>query len=248
MKVTQSILVTAILNPNEAVPAGLGSRAGDTSRRFAVYRNNVVASLAAALGTAFPVLRKLLGAEFFDSMAAEYARLHPPDSPLMMFYGQNMPSFLDSFPPVRTLPYLADIARLELAIRQSYHAADSSHVSLEAVMQLSADEIAQSRLRISPAFQILRSSYPAFSIWMANARNGPAPRPDAEDLCVVRPGFDPEPRLLHKGEFEFVSGLIAGISLTEAYELALTANDCFKLDASIGWLVASNSISGIVKC
>ena len=34
-------------------------------RRFAVYRNNVIASLSDALETAFPAIRALLGTQIF---------------------------------------------------------------------------------------------------------------------------------------------------------------------------------------
>jgi hypothetical protein len=38
-------------------------------RRFAVYRNNVAAGLANALAARFPVVKRLVGDEFFRAMA-----------------------------------------------------------------------------------------------------------------------------------------------------------------------------------
>jgi hypothetical protein len=86
------------------VPAGLAARGpGEIDRRFAVYRNNVTVSLVNALRLRFPVIERLVGEEFAREMFRAFAVAHPPDSPLMMRYGGNMPAFLAEFPPVRDL-------------------------------------------------------------------------------------------------------------------------------------------------
>jgi hypothetical protein len=95
-------------------------------RRFNVYRNNVAASLTDALATGFPVIAKLLGEEFFRAMAGVFLRAHPPGDPRLQLWGGKFPGFLARFEPVAHLPYLPDMARLELGLRQSYHAADAA--------------------------------------------------------------------------------------------------------------------------
>jgi hypothetical protein len=109
----EAALRTAILDPGAPTPAGLADGAGrPATRRFAVYRNNVVASLSEALEVAFPAIAKLVGNGFFRAMAGIFVRAHPPRSPLMMLYGAEFPDFLATFAPVAHLPYLADVARL----------------------------------------------------------------------------------------------------------------------------------------
>ena len=66
--------------------------------------------LTEALEAAFPVVRKLVGDEFFRAMAGVYLRTHPPKTPLMMFYGEAMPQFLSRFGPTKKFGYLPDIA------------------------------------------------------------------------------------------------------------------------------------------
>ena len=106
----QAEFARAILDASLAAPEGLTNPDGaPASKRFDVYRNNVAVSLTEALETGFPVIRKLVGEEFFKAMAGVYLRRHPPASQLMMFYGQSMPAFLDEFEPVAHLHFLQDI-------------------------------------------------------------------------------------------------------------------------------------------
>ena len=71
--VTQSQFRTAMMDAGVAVPEGIVNPDGEkASKRFDVYRNNVAVSLSDALETAFPVVRKLLGDEFFRAMAGVY--------------------------------------------------------------------------------------------------------------------------------------------------------------------------------
>lgn len=137
----QSAFHAALMDAARPVPEGLRDPAGrPAGKRFDVYRNNVAVSLTRALETGFPVLRKLVGAEFFSAMAGVYLRTHPPTSPLLQQYGQDMPGFLRGFPPAKSLPYLPDIARLELA-----RAARLSRRRLPAIRPCSAGRARQCR-------------------------------------------------------------------------------------------------------
>ncbi len=132
----------ALLDPDLAVPSGLVDPSGrPAGKRFDVYRNNVVASLSSALADGFPAVHALVGAEFFSAMAGVYVRVHPPNNPRMMYFGAQMPAFLEGFGPVAHLAYLPDVARLELALRASYHAADAEGLTAERLAALPQDQL-----------------------------------------------------------------------------------------------------------
>ena len=100
MIVTQTAFRKGLLDPGLPAPEGLQNPDGaQATKRFDVYRNNVAVSLSDALEAAFPVVRKLVGDEFFRAMAGVYLRKFPPSSPLMMFYGEHLPQFLKRFEP-----------------------------------------------------------------------------------------------------------------------------------------------------
>ena len=61
----------AILDARRPPPRGLvGPDGAPSARRFAVYRNNVVVGLIETLKDAYPVVHRLVGAEFFRAMTA----------------------------------------------------------------------------------------------------------------------------------------------------------------------------------
>lgn len=221
---SQSVFVTALLDPEAPRPDGLSDGSGrKAGRRFDVYRNNVVVSLTEALRTAFPVLEKLLGAQNFTILARAFVRQHPPQSPVMMFYGAEMPAFLGTFEPTRATGYLPDIARLELAMRESYHAANSVAVEATSLAALPPDELANARLTLAPSLRLIRSNWPIHAIWHFNTEAGAEkPQMQAEDVIVLRPEFDPVPHLLPDGGGDFMVALLSGATLGDALEASPT--------------------------
>ncbi|SIO01585.1 Putative DNA-binding domain-containing protein [Rhodovulum sp. ES.010] len=214
----QDVFAAALLQPDRTPPAGLMGRDGaPAGRRFDVYRNNVIASLIDALGTGFPVVRALLGARFFGAMAGAFVRAHPPRAPRLTLYGDALPGFLEGFAPVAHLGYLPDVARLELALRQSYHAADATPLAPGRLAALPPGALATLRLDFVPALRLLRSDWPVHDIWHAH-HGGPKPGAGPQEVLIARPGFDPAPHLLPPGGHDLLTALIAGAPLGQAMD------------------------------
>lgn len=231
----------ALLDPDTAIPAGLHDQAGNPAgRRFDVYRNNVAASLTEAMETGFPVIEKLVGEAFFRAMAGVFLRAHPPHSPVLFRWGDAFPVFLETFPPVAHLPYLADVARLEYALREAYHAADAHPLPPEA---LSTPDLARARFGFAPATRLLTSPYPIHTIWRANTEPdaGPA-QGGAEAVLVVRPDWDAWPVRLSPEQARFVAALMAGETFGAAVDAAGEGHD---LAASLTLLLDSRTLTAI---
>lgn len=217
----QSAFAAALLSPDLPVPVGLIDPQGRAApKRFSVYRNNVAVSLTKALEDGFPAVRKLVGDAFFAAMAGEFLRAFPPRSARLMYYGDDFAPFLAGFPPVARLGYLPDVARLEMALRESYHAADASPVAPEALAAMGLEALMGRAVRLAPSLRLVTSDWPIVSIWRAQMRNGPPPKMQAEAALILRPAFDPEPHLLPPAGAAVIAALSDARTLGDALSLA----------------------------
>ncbi len=218
----QSTFATALLDPAAPVPPGLTDPLGrPAGKRFNVYRNNVTASLVDALETGFPVLRKLLGEKSFQTLALMAARHDPPRSRQLSHYGAALPDLIGRLPALSAYPYLSDMARLELALRESYHAADHDPLDTDG---LSPDALMDLTPCLAPSTRIIASPHPILSIWRRNSEaEAPKPTPRAETVLIARPAFDPVPHLLPAGGVPFAEALTGHTPMALALERAIEA-------------------------
>jgi len=210
----QDAFAAALLDPARPAPETLlNPFGGPAGKRFDVYRNNVAVALTGALETGFPTIRKLVGADFFRAMAGVFLRTHPPEDPRLPLYGGKFPGFLARFPPVAHLPYLPDVARLDLGLRQSYHAADAPPFDTGG----DAAAVMAARPRLAPATLVLSSRYALHDIWAFDAMPS-APRPGTrpQDVLIARRGFDPAPHPLPEGGLTLARALKGRLTLSEA--------------------------------
>jgi hypothetical protein len=171
---TQHAFAAALLDAALPVPPGLTAWNGsDPDLRFAVYRNNVVHSLINVLTDSFPVVRELVGDEFFGAMARLYLVDHPPASPQMHRYGAGLPAWIADFEPATALPYRSDMARLEWARLCAFHAADAEPIEVHTLVGLmqAPERLARATLAMHPSLAIVRSPHPIVSLWSAHQQD-----------------------------------------------------------------------------
>jgi hypothetical protein len=203
------------------VPAGLTARAADeVARRFDVYRNNVAVGLTSALAARFPVIQRLVGDEFFAALARLYAVHDRPRSPVLLAWGDGFAAFLAAFPPLESLPYLADVARIEYARGQAFHAADAPPIDPAHLASADPDRIC---LTLHPSVILLRLTYPAVAIWARNQPGGDAiaiPSGPQTALVLRDAAFAVHVRALGPGDTALIAALLDGQTLASAALLA----------------------------
>ncbi|MFN3724106.1 MAG: DUF2063 domain-containing protein [Paracoccaceae bacterium] len=206
-----------------ALPPGMTATAPDeTARRFAVYANNVAFSLSEALAKRFPVIRRLVGNDFFAAMARVYADAHRPTSPVLLEWGETFPAFLAAFPPLADYPYMADVALIEVARGQAFHAADAVPAKPDSFLGANPSSL---HLVLHPSVRVLRLRHPGVTIW---ARNQPGEAPQAMTLAgeeialILRDrAFNVSVIAISDGDAVMIDHIRLGASLTTAAELAL---------------------------
>lgn len=248
MRVDQTTFTRAMLDPTRDVPDGLVDPEGRSAgKRFNVYRNNVAVSLTEALISAFPSIHRTVGDKFFRAMAGVYLRKHPPTTPLMMFYGAEMPAFLAAFEPVQKLGYLPDLSRIDLARRQSYHAADSTAIDPAVLQSTAPDVLMNSQMTIAPSAQVVHSQWPIFSLWRTAMEGAEKPDMAAQDVLIARPEFDPVILLLPQGGAGFVTALQDGHTFGDAAAAAAAQHENFDLTTTLSSMLTGGVITGLTE-
>ena len=247
----QAAFAAALLDSSLACPPGLRAWNGsDPTPRLAVYRNNVVSSLIDALAGTFPVVLALVGVAFFRAMAGVFVRQSPPRHCILARYGQALPEFIEQFEPARTLPYLADMARLEIARVTAYHAADAEPVAHGTVGRAlaSGERIGELRLACHPSLVTLSSRFAVVSLWAAHQGNTAIETvniDDAEAAIVLRQGLDVLVLPAPSGAAEFVLAIQQSAGLGEATAIAASVAPGFDLTATLSLLLSRGAISSI---
>ncbi|GAB4215385.1 MAG: DNA-binding domain-containing protein [Rhodoferax sp.] len=240
---SQTAFALPLLNPELPPPSGLSTCNGsDPALRYAVYRNNVTVSLIDALADTFGVVQQLVGEDFFRAMARVYAQANPPQSRIMAFYGQGFADFIVAFPPAAPTPYLADVARLEMAYVQAYHAADATALNtadLQAAMAEPA-QLETLRLTLHPSAHVLSAPYAVVSIWAAHQGEHP---PEAlaadtpENALVFRHGLSVHIQTIPDGSAHFLTALQRGVTLLQAADEAADTDANFDLTQTLALLL-----------
>lgn len=171
-----SVTLAAFQDAFTAALAGDGrALAASAAPGFAVYRNGVTRAAIDTLAANYPSIERLVGTDWFRSAAAAYASAHPPRDPCLWAYGEHFADWLRALPNTVDLPYLYDVARLDLAWMRAYTAADSAALD---PAELQARPLGHVVLTPRPDVQWHWSAdAPALSIWEANRLQQPLPDP-----------------------------------------------------------------------
>lgn len=247
----QAVFAQALLQPELPCPSGLVTwNRSDPAARFAVYRNNVMVSLVDALADTFPVVQQLVGEPFFRAMARVYAQAHPPRSAVMAYYGDGFAAFVEGFAPAATVPYLADVARLEMARVLAYHSADLPPLDPAKVQAALAnpEQLLTPRPALHPSVSVIRSAYAVYAIWDIH-QHSEDPHVDDVDVpqnvLIMRTDLQVRILPLGDGDARFIQALCEGHTLLEAADSASQTADTFDLPHALALLLQRQLITAL---
>jgi len=188
---------------------------------LAAYRHAYWARLRDALADNFPAVAQALGDDGFAALADAYASAQPPGEPSIRWHGHAFAEFLAHEAPH---PALADLARLDWALRQAFDGGEQPPLSREWLGGQSPAAWATRRARLQPHASLLQLDWAVAPLWHAlnAARDAgqeadlPAPEPLAHALLVGR-GDDGQTqwRSLADDEAEALALLLGAASLAD---------------------------------
>ena len=208
-------------------------------RRVGIYRGNLHAHWARALASAYPVLRQLVGDEFFDALARVYGRAHPAVDPDLNRFGAALPDFLAHFAPAADHPYLPDVARLEWCVHEAWFASDADATPVT-LAGLAPDAFEAARAVLHPSLRLHASPWATVALWRAHQHGGPA-FPDelqaTTHALVLRPRFDVVVETIGAAEYAALVCLARGGTFGAALDAAFDVDGDFDVAAHLRrWL------------
>jgi len=201
--------------------------AGDIAlpERLKVYRHNIVNSLTDSLKAKLPVMEKLVGDEFLSLMARSFVLDNPPDHGCLNTYGQGFAAFIDGFELAKSMPYLPDVARLELALNAAYYAPDQEALSAEDLAAIPPEELDSLALPLCGYVNLLRSKWPLLAIKEFCEAEDPEGKLNLDQggvqLMITRPALETKIVSLSAAEYELLQKLADGAVLGPAVESVL---------------------------
>lgn len=218
----------ALENPPEDFSALFDEGDIALPERLKVYRNNVVGSLSEMIINTFPLVDNLVGRDFMRGMARSFVLEHPPQAGCLNDYGAGFDRFIAGFEPAKGLPYLPDVAALEIALNGAYNAADDRALTAQMLAATAPEDLPAVQLKLRSSVKLISSHFPLDKIraFCLRSDNQDGQTLDIGQggvmLMIYRPALNVEITALKVDEFAMLKNLQAGHILGTALEDTIT--------------------------
>lgn len=244
----QDAFVSALAgDPDALIPWWEDAIAGAAG--LSVYRNTVAKGSADAIVANFPSVERVCGADWLSAAGALYALDHPPVRPSLVDYGQTFPDWLTRFPPAEDMPFLADLARLDMAWTRAHLAVDARPLVAAAFEALDADAFAATAADLHPGAAVAGFADGLAGLWIALRAETPPQALELDDapsaVLILRPDLEVEIRPLTAGGFAFLDACRQGQPLALAAAAALAAEPGLDLAALFADLIAAGVFAAL---
>ncbi len=164
---------------------GIRSVISDGARLSAEERVDIYASayfyrILDVLKEDYPATLKVLGETDFHNIVTGYLIEYAPTHFSITYAGQFLARYLENHPLTERCRYIADLARLERALVDSFIAPDAEPLSSETMRSVDPDAWGSLRMRTHPSVHLLEASWDVASLLRAieegvSASDDPAP-------------------------------------------------------------------------
>lgn len=215
--------------------------------RLGLYRGNLSATWDRALAAAFPVVRALMGEEFFAALSRAYGRAHPAQDPDLNRFGATFADFLAGFEHVADYPYLPDMARLEWLLHRAHYAPDGEPLGAAALAALGPEEFEQARLALHPACVPYQSRWSTVTLWHAHQEDSavdfPADLAVPECAAITRPRWKSRIVQLDAATYAALAVLAQGATVGAALDAAFDADENVDMGAMFRLWIAEGMLA-----
>jgi hypothetical protein len=227
----------------------LGDERLSAFKRVDIYANAYFYRLLECLGEDFPATLAVLGADNFPALVKEYLLEHPPTEPSILYAGLYLADFLNDHPFTERWPFIADLARLERAVLEVFHAADTPALALETLHAVPSEDWPALKLRTHPAVEIVHSEWRIADVLQTVEQGLEWTDPEHEEASVLvwRQNALVRYRSLEPVERDALVLISKGASLASVCEAVAASAEESNHVGLIGQLIARWLADGIIK-
>ena len=239
------------LAPEDIDRVILPSKTLTAVERVGVYQGMYLLRMIEALEGDYPAVAHFLGDEEFAEAVTRYVAQHPSTSYTFNRLGERFPEFLAASRGVRRKGFVADLARLELAVTGVFDAPESAAWPAEAVAKIPQEAWPDAVLKPIAAFRLGAYGYPV-NAYLQSVKEDNHDHPDtgrkATFVAVWRKGFEVWRLDLSKPAYAFLGELAKGSPFGKAVAAAARGMQGNPGDQLFRWLrdwVAEGMFQGV---
>ncbi len=177
--------------PHIAAPASAARQA------LNVYANTARSNFIESLVLSFPVVRRLVGQDYFRQVSQGFHAGHPSLSGDLQLAGANFAQYVTHLHGDGEYRYLGEVARLEWLLQLTLLAADHPPFEVAKLQAIAPEDYDELRFRLHPSVRLFASEFPCVALWEANVG-------DAEPQVIdLRAGPDHVLLMRVRGQLEF---------------------------------------------
>jgi hypothetical protein len=216
--------------------------------RVDIYANAYFYRLLDCLSEDFPTTLTVVGADNFAALVREYLLGYSPTEPSILYAGVYLADFLNDHPFAERWPFIAELARLERAVLDVFHAADAPALSLEALSAVTSEKWPAIKLHVHPAVEIVHTDWRVEDVLHAVEQSREWINPEHEETSVLvwRQNALVHYRGLEPVEREALAAVSAGASFAGVCEAVAASAEEPNHVALIGRLMARWLADGII--
>lgn len=210
-----------------------------------IYRNNIFSCLIETLKNTYPLIRTLLGTDFFQMTAKEYIRQYPSRSGNLHDYGEYFADFLSEYAPVHHLIYLTEVAEFEWACHRIYLAPDHVSFDLNTLEQYTPAQYEQIRFVLHPASYLRKFHFPILKILdlcVTDPESTVDLNSETTNLLILRKELDISLVSLPPEDFIFLEALSQHHTLADALHITQLSHPYYNLEDKLPGFVQDKII------
>ncbi|MEX2493567.1 MAG: putative DNA-binding domain-containing protein [Nitrospirales bacterium] len=217
-------------------------------RSVGLYRRAIRFNYAQVLKITYPVLVQVMGLRYFETLTRGYLKVHSSTSGDLFPFGRHLPAFLGD---LQVVPWLIELARLEWACHEAYHAADSPPLSPEHFHTIAVVDPGCVTVHLQAASRLLRLAFPVHRVWLALQPEASAdedvdlPLPEEESgVVVMRGNGNIQVLALNQPEYRALEALSHGVDVATVERMMAEVHPGFEFSRFVAEALKQSLITG----